>query len=254
MVHRPPGGRDGGSPVLLAGGLAVFALVTADVLAGGPLRALDGWVSGRVRAAGLPRPDQHLALRTFFGVLADLGGPTTIGVVVLAVAALLARRERSVRPLVRLAVLGVLVGGTVYALKTGIARPPPSGVEPGGPHRSYPSGHTATAVACWGLLAALVADAYPAGAARRATRVLRLLGPLLAAVGLVVLDYHWVSDVLGGAAVSVVLLQVEPWALRHWPGARRAGSDATTRPEGVAGGGGGAAGAGRPAGARRRGD
>jgi hypothetical protein len=58
--------------------------------------------------------------------------------------------------------------------------------------------------------------------------------------GLLLRDYHWLSDLIAGAAVGVVLLQVERLALRHWLRARRGSSPAdpagVTRPSGLDGG------------------
>jgi len=200
--------------VRLLAAAAVLLLVTADVLAGGPLSRLDVRVSDRVEAAGLSGarwPDVLLVLGDRPGMIA----------VVLVALAWLCRRDRTVEPLVRLAVLGLATVVAVYALKVGIARPPPPGLQDAGPPRSYPSGHTATAVVLWSLLAHCVAERPRAGPSVRVTAVLAWLMPVVTVAGMLLADYHWVTDIVAGAAVAVVLVQAERLALRHWRGARR---------------------------------
>ena len=76
---------------------------------------------------------------------------------------------------------------------------------------------------------------------RRVAVTLAWLGPLLAMIGMLVLDYHWLSDLVGGAAIGVVLLGVlrglDRPALRHWARARAGGGPPAG---GAAGAGGGA--------------
>jgi membrane-associated phospholipid phosphatase len=177
-------------------------LVTVDVLAGGPLSRLDGRVSDLVRSDA-----------RWLDLLLVLGDRFVVVPVVLVWLAVVARRRRSRQPLVRLAVLGLATAVTVYALKAGIAREPPPGLLSTGPPRSYPSGHTATAVVLWGLLADVVRT--------RPTAVLARLAPAVTVLGMLLRDYHWVTDMVAAAALGVVLLQAERWALGHWRRARR---------------------------------
>jgi undecaprenyl-diphosphatase len=196
-----------GSRRLLLAALAVFGLVTADVLAGGPLTRLDTAVSGRVRDRPVP---------AWFDRLTLFGEHVPVAVAVTAAVALVAWRARTVFPLVRLALLGPVTVAVVLGLKIGVGRQPPSGVDPSLPWRSYPSGHTVTAVVLWGLLAAVVTEHTASPVARTATRLLGWLGPVLVVTGMLLRDYHWVSDLIGGAALGVVLLQTERLTLRHW--------------------------------------
>jgi membrane-associated phospholipid phosphatase len=187
---------------VLAGALVVFGLVTLDVLVGGPLTRVDSWVSDRSRSLGAGPA---------FDLLTTFGEHAVVALVVGGCLAVVARRRRSWEPLVRFAVLGAATVAAVLALKVGIGRQPPSGVDPALPWRSYPSGHTVTAVVLWGLLASVVPG--------RLTRTLAWLGPVLVMVGMVLRDYHWTTDLVGGAALGVVLLRAEGLALGHWRGA-----------------------------------
>jgi undecaprenyl-diphosphatase len=122
---------------------------------------------------------------------------------------------------VRLAVLAAAAASIVLALKYGIGRHAPSGVHGPEAFRSYPSGHTATAVILWGALYSVVAEHQDQAVSRQVAWLLSWLAPLLVMVGMVLRDYHWVTDLVGAAALCTVLLQAERLALRHWRGARR---------------------------------
>lgn len=210
-----------GSPAALVAALVLFALITADVVAGGPLTRLDHAVSDWARSTGIPgtgwaRPGQEQA-----DWLVNFGDREVIGALVLVVLAWICVRARTVVPLVRVAVLAAAATALVLALKYGIGRPAPSAVHGSEMFRSYPSGHTATSVILFGGLYSVVAE-YPGfGVSRPVAWLLSWLAPLLVMVGMVLRDYHWVTDLLGAAALCTVLLQAERIALRHWRSARQ---------------------------------
>jgi membrane-associated phospholipid phosphatase len=216
--------------VRLVAALAVFVLVTVDVLVGGPLTHLDATVSAWARSTGLPgtgwtRPGQEEADQ-----LVNFGDRDVIGPIVLITIGWICLRARTVLPLVRVAVLAGVTVSIVLALKYGIGRPAPSAVHGPEAFRSYPSGHVATAVILWGLLYSVVAEHPDRGVSRPVAWLLSWLAPLMVMVGMALRDYHWVTDLVGAAALCTVLLQAERLALRHWPGARgRPGSAARLR-------------------------
>lgn len=217
--------RPGASPRVLLAGLVVFLLVSVDVVAGGPLSRLDGSVSRWTASSGVAG-QRWLDWPTYFGNF------VVAGAVLAVLVGVLAARAGTVRPLVRLAVLGLATAATVTALKIGFHREDPAAWRGfGDGARSYPSGHTATAVVLWGLLAEVTARHAAAGAARRLTRLLAWLAPVVTMAALVLRDYHWLSDVLAAAGLGLVLLHGERLVLGHWRGARR-GSAA--RPGGTA--------------------
>ena len=216
-----PRGAPGGSPALLFAALLVFVLVTVDVLVGGPLTHLDRAASDWARSTGLVGPSWQRPGRRVADALVNFGDREVAGIVVVAAIGWICLRARTVVPLVRLAVLAGVTASIVLALKYGIGRPAPSDV--GGSARlvSYPSGHTATAVILWGTLYSIVA-AYPRYAvSRQVAWLLGWLAPLLVMVGMVLRDYHWVTDLVAAAALCTVLLQAERLALGHWQRARR---------------------------------
>jgi membrane-associated phospholipid phosphatase len=177
-------------------------VVTADVLADGPLRHLDLLLESGSWHRSEP------SLVSAASVFDRLGQRAVAGAVLVAVAAFLAWRGRSWRPLVvtgaALAVLNLVVG----AMKVAIGRSKPlSGHDllyVGG--SQFPSGHAANAVVSWGLLVYLVV-AY--GHSRVPARLLvAAAGVTTVAVGAssLYLDYHWLSDLVAGVALGFVLL------------------------------------------------
>jgi hypothetical protein len=228
-VTERPRGAPGGSTALLVAALVAFALVTADVLVGGPLTHLDRAVSASARSTGLPgtgwsRPGQEETDQ-----LVNLGDREVVGIIVLIAIGWICVRARTVLPLVRLAVLAGVTASIVLALKYGIGRPAPSGVHGPEAFRSYPSGHLATAVILWGTLYSVVAEHEDQAVSRQVAWLLSWLAPVLVVVGMVLRDYHWITDLVGAAVLCTVLLQAERLALRHWRGARR-GPESAARP------------------------
>lgn len=200
--------------------IAIVIAVTADVLAGGLLTRLDHQISH------LTRDDWGLRFRTWprrgLRVLTLFGQRGPILIVAAPLVLWLAWRTRRVEPLARLLAALVLLAGSVYALKFGIGRdaPPTDGLHTA-TGQSFPSGHLANAVLVWGLLAWLAArnaSVVPALAAR-ALSVVRIAGPALVVVGMTLLDYHWLSDFIAGAALGVVLLWIVTWPLPIRPSA-----------------------------------
>jgi undecaprenyl-diphosphatase len=64
------------------------------------------------------------------------------------------------------------------------------------------------AVVMWGLAAWLAADYGAPEVVRRMLDRLRYAAPVLTAAGMLLLNYHWLSDLVAGGAVGVVLLWV----------------------------------------------
>ena len=112
-------------------------------------------------------------------------------------------RRRDWTPLIRLAVaLGGAIG--LYNLgKLVVDRPRPperfrvGSVVPGG---SFPSGHSAEALAVWGMMAVLAAVLLTRR--RWVPIVVAALVVLLVGVSRVYLDAHWLTDVLAGYAAG----------------------------------------------------
>ncbi|MEU0038742.1 phosphatase PAP2 family protein [Streptomyces sp. NPDC006333] len=178
---------------------ALFALITWQVVAHGPLARADERLS-----RSLVHPDRVSEL------LADLGG-VPVALPVLAVAlgyvALSARaagQQRWWRAPAVAAVLMAVVPAVIVPLKELVARPGPPVMGPG--TGFYPSGHTATAVVAYGSATLLLLPRLRTARARRALLGLCLALNLAVAFGLVRRGYHWPLDVLASWCLCAVLL------------------------------------------------
>ncbi|MET9392390.1 phosphatase PAP2 family protein [Streptomyces sp. NPDC006624] len=198
-ANRDRPARPGPVAALLAVPALLFALITWQVVADGPLVRLDERAS-RV----LVNPDRCSEL------LADLGN-IEVAVPVLAVAlgyaALRARRAGADRwwlPAVAAAVLMVLVPALVVPLKELTDRPGPPAVPPATGY--YPSGHTATAAVAYGSAALLLLPRLRAPLARAVLLAVCAALVLGASYGLVRRGYHWPLDVVASWCLGALLL------------------------------------------------
>lgn len=220
FLHRVPAvgrrGRAGAAAVLAA----VFAVLTVLVVAF-PDNAADAGVM-RFAAQHAWQPAVSAA-----NVIVGLGTPLLVGVVTLGVVLLRDRapggdhrlaRDRRVDAVLRLILLSVCV----VVLKNAIGRPGPYLPTPdrhpilgfleslghvgGATEGAFPSGHTSTAIVC----AFLLLRPYTG---RRRLAYAVWVG--LVSCGLILLNYHWLSDVVGawllGAFVLTVPLPLPPF-------------------------------------------
>ena len=214
-VGRPPWWLMGAS-------LAVTAAVTADLLARGRLERMDLWVSEVVSAWGLQKsPFSYWPV----WAVTQLGGRGFILLVLAGLVGFLTWQRRSLLPLARVLLALALLTGVVYAFKYGMGRTAPS--YPGSFfHRdgaSFPSGHVANAVLMWGVARWQAVEFGLPAPAQRLFWLLSILGPVVAGVAMVSLDFHWVTDAVVGGAVGILLLGVvhalDARVLSRWVGA-----------------------------------
>ncbi|WP_244224082.1 phosphatase PAP2 family protein [Streptomyces tirandamycinicus] len=180
---RGPRGPLGAPAVVAAACAVLLALITWQVVAHGPLRALDERVDRAVVGSGP-------AYLTEF--LADLGN-MQVALPVLAAAAGLALRRRQWVPAAAVAVAMALIPALVAPLKALTDRPGPLTPETG----YFPSGHAATALVAYAGAALLVG--------RRLMPVAALL-TVATGIGLVLRGHHWPLDVLASWSLCGVLL------------------------------------------------
>ncbi|HEY9371262.1 MAG TPA: phosphatase PAP2 family protein [Streptomyces sp.] len=174
--------------------VVVLALVTWQVLVGGPLARLDARVS-RALVDSVPRGLSELG--------ADLGNMTVALPVLGCAMAYAIRRGRRLAALYAgLAMAAVPL--LVVALKEWTARPGP--LEPWA-EGYYPSGHTATAMVAYCGAAMLVGARWAMPAAWVLT--------LATAVGLVLRGYHWPLDVVAGLCLGLLILAVSSTRMRR---------------------------------------
>ncbi|MCP3816654.1 phosphatase PAP2 family protein [Streptomyces sp. A3M-1-3] len=211
--HTDPGGRLGTTPPvpgrpassfptrftgrsaparLFALCAVLFALVTWQVAARGPLRAADERLG---RGLFLRGPDR---LAEF---CADLGSTFVAGPVLAAVIAYTFWRGRRWRPTLAAALAMAAVPALVIPLKAWIARTGPLAPGTGW----YPSGHTATATVAY-CAAALLLAPYVRPRVRVRLMPAALVLSTATGIGLVLRGYHWPLDVLGSWCLSVPIL------------------------------------------------
>ncbi|MCT7355466.1 phosphatase PAP2 family protein [Streptomyces sp. 15-116A] len=185
--------------MLLALPAVLFALITWQVVADGPLVDVDERLS-----RALVEPDQASEL------LADLGN-VQVAVPVLAVAlAYVGWHGRATGldrwwlPPAAGAVAMVLVPVLVAPLKEWTDRPGTPAVPPAVGY--YPSGHTATAVVAYGAATLLLLPLLRSAAVRRGLVALCALLVLGASYGLVRRGYHWPLDVAASWCLGAILL------------------------------------------------
>jgi membrane-associated phospholipid phosphatase len=182
-------------------GLLVFVLLAQAFVHGGQVVSLDDEVA-RWAAGGLPSGVEWASkLATW------LGG--TVGTVVVAGTAvvLLWRASRVLdAAFVGLGVIGITITVEVLKVTYERARPDFGSAIPLPHSYSFPSGHAATAAVLYGALGLLAAER--ASSRLRAAAWLAAAGALALAIGWsrVLLDVHFVSDVVAGFAVGLAWL------------------------------------------------
>ena len=197
-----------GAPPWWLAGIAAVVLVatTLDIANHGILTHLDHAVSRRMIAWDLR--NNH-GFKPFLYVLTMFGQRGPVLAVTIALICYLTWRARRSEFLLRYVLAIALLTLVVYAFKGTLTTNPPI-VEPGKVNRaeSYPSGHIVNAIMTWGVVAWSASRVMPAAALTTVLRVVWLIAPWAVVVGMTLLDYHWVSDFIGGAAIGLVLLPI----------------------------------------------
>lgn len=213
MVSRVRSSWSGRSPVwmILAAGLVVVTLL--------------GWLFGETAEAVIEQDDiaaidspvtSWLVERrqpwatAVFNVVTELGSAWFVITLIVAVTALLVVQRRSWSDVLVVPVSSAGAALIVTFIKLAIARPRPTVGEivATASGFSFPSGHSAQAVACYGALAWLIAHVT---ATRRSTILAWTAATVLAILigfSRLYLGVHWVSDVIGGWVLGAAWLTV----------------------------------------------
>ena len=185
--------------------LAIYAVITQQVLANGWLRRLDEWIYNRDFLLITPGKTPTLVM-----LVDDLGLRSVTAIFLLITASIISRRFKSWRP-INLSILSLLALNLfVGASKLLFGRTKPhsgfdlfftdSGL-------SYPSGHAANALLTWGILAYLIFR-YSHKEPFEGFRLTWFVSFVTAGVCLASLyrNTHWFSDLLGGLFIGAALL------------------------------------------------
>ena len=185
--------------------IAIYGVITQQVLANTWIRRLDEWIYNRDFLLVTPGKTPTLVM-----LVDDLGLRSVTAIVLLVTALLISRRFKSWRP-INLSILSlVLLNLTVGASKLLFGRTKPhsdfdlvftdSGL-------SYPSGHAANAILTWGIFAYLIFR-YSHKEPFEGMRLTWFVSIITTGVCLASLyrNTHWFSDLLGGLFIGSALL------------------------------------------------
>ncbi|WP_240659950.1 phosphatase PAP2 family protein [Streptomyces sp. WAC 01529] len=228
--HTPRGGRRPGPlgrlgttppvprrpPLFLLLCALAFALLTWQVVAGGPLRRADERAGRAVAEGGFPGRAAEF--------LADLGNPPVAVPVLVAVLAYVTWRGRRAGtfrwwlPAVAAAVAMAAVPALVVPLKAAVDRPGPPGMA--GHDGFYPSGHTATAAVAYGAAVLLLLPLLRGAYRRRGLLIGCAVLNVAVGFGLVRRGYHWPLDVVASWLLCGMVLHVMVAVVGRYGGER----------------------------------
>ncbi len=151
------------------------------------------------------RTDEVVSIMRFVTRLADIG---VVSVVVFSVTVvLLVRRLPRAAVFIVVASAGTAILVAVMKLAAGRSRPPVGAAVVAAGH-SFPSGHAAQSIACYGSLAVVAWSLTSSRTIRTAAVSAAVCFALAIGTSRLVLGVHWVSDVLAGWAVAVGWISV----------------------------------------------
>lgn len=206
---------------LAAAGWAVFLVTLATVAVIDPPTSVDHALQAEIAAAGLVVLRHAGWLRTLSALTARLGSAPLGLAVIAAVGIAYATRRRTLTPALFLTAAYAGATVTVAATKRLLHRPEPYD-QIGDLGRSFPSGHSATAVVVWGGIALLICF--------RSTRWTRtttagaagaLVVVAIVAVTMLVRSAHWISDIVAGLAVGAAWLGTAGALALHYDRTRK---------------------------------
>lgn len=186
----------------------VAVWLTVDLVLDGPMAHFDEFVSDRVGAWRVRESPVGYAVSW---TITQIGGQRALILVVMTVlVGYLCWTRRTLQPLARTLLGLALLTVTIYAFKYGLGRTAPE--YPGSfLHRdgqSYPSGHTANAVLMWGLATWLAVYYGLPTWIQGVFAGLFVISPIASALTMLLLNFHWVTDLITGASMGLILLWV----------------------------------------------
>lgn len=194
--------------------IALLALVLLDVVLDGALRQFDAVTAAWFWDVGIR---QHDVLGTIGYLLSQAGGRGTNLAWIVVLCAVVFVQRRTLAPLVQVLSAAGLMYVAVYPIKELLARSYPA--DPGGDYLhavgslggAFPSGHQANATLLASVGAWIAMQYIRNRRIRRIVAVYALLAPAVSAVAVLVMGYHWVSDIIAGTCAGVILLYVVRW-------------------------------------------
>ncbi|CAN5500447.1 phosphatase PAP2 family protein [soil metagenome] len=208
-VDRPSSTRQRHRPAaaIAVVGTVIFALLLLDVLYHGAISSLDDTVAGAMNRHNIDDGgSRRVAL-----VVTQFGSTPVLAAVVVVATVVLAVRgwRRQALFLVVTATVGTSVNNIIKVL-VGRSRPHFEQEITAAYGNSFPSGHSMNSTAVYGALLLVI---WPLLPDRRHLAALIVTASVVAsiAVSRVVLTVHYVSDVLAGMTLGVVIVCVATW-------------------------------------------
>jgi membrane-associated phospholipid phosphatase len=131
-----------------------------------------------------------------------------MAIITLGLALLVARRARSLRPLLVPILTFGLTTAVTYVFKFGVDRaaprsPLPHAVELGSGGESYPAGHLVVAIVWYGAIVALLDRLVVLP--RWLRIVIRVAPPIIVTATTIYVRFHWLTDDLAGIMLGALL-------------------------------------------------
>lgn len=192
----------------IVAGLVVFALLLLDVTHHGRVTSFDDTVAGAMNRHNV---DDGGSRRVALVVTQSGSTPVLATMVIVATMVLVVRRRRrQALFLIVTAVVGTSLNNLVKVI-VGRSRPHFEQAITAAYGNSFPSGHSMNSTVVYGALLLVV---WPLLAPRRHRMAVVVTAATVAgiAVSRVVLTVHYVSDVVAGISLGVVVLGASAWA------------------------------------------
>lgn len=198
-------------PSQLAVAALVFVWLLLDVVLDGPMRRLDHHFASWLSGLGVR---DHPVLSHIGFVLSQAGGRGTNLAWIAALCVAVAVRRRTLAPLLQALSASALMVVAVYPFKEWLSRSYPA--DPRGDYLhaagsmggAFPSGHQANATLLASVGAWIAMQHIGAVWVRRVVGAYALAAPLVSAVAVLVMSYHWFTDVVAGTCAGLLLLAV----------------------------------------------
>lgn len=189
-------------------GLVIFVLLLLDVVHHGRISSFDDTVAGAMNRHNVDDGGSRCValVVTPFGSTLVLGTVAIVATVALAVRG----RRRHARFLIVTAVVGTSLNNLVKML-VGRGRPHFEQAITAAYGNSFPSGHSMNSTVVYGAIL-LVVWPLLAPSRHRMAAVVTTVAVAGIAVSRVVLTVHYVSDVVAGISLGVVVLGASAWA------------------------------------------
>jgi membrane-associated phospholipid phosphatase len=194
-------------------GMVLLGLLVSHVLAHGWLGREDTTIDRELAGSRTPTGNTITAVFTTLASTPVVVGITAVAAIAFRVA--FGRWRESVY-----LVLCTAGETTIFVLTTLVvdrARPPVPHLDDAPPTSSFPSGHTAATLCCWGAIAAVLLWRYRQPVLRALMVAIAVLLPLLVGASRLYRGMHFPTDVLAGLLLGATWLAATTRWYRHSP-------------------------------------